>query len=138
VENDAAGTPAAEAGYENTADERWALQALDFYRRGQLQVEAFDTDGVVSAQVWGTCPRCGHEMNVQMTLTAPIGGLRAGRGLWGTLTGRDVPPSSGIPDTVEAGCGCGQVHSGAPGELTGCGVSFRLPTAPIDGAGTLG
>lgn len=136
MENQAPGTPTADVGYENTADEKWARQALDFYRRGELQVLAFDTDGVVSAQVWGTCPRCGHEMNVQMTLSAPLIGLRTGRGLWGALTRRDLPASSGIPDSVEAGCGCGQAHSGAPAELTGCGVSFRLPTAPADGTST--
>jgi hypothetical protein len=37
--------------YENTADEAWARKALDLYERRELQVEAFDTEGVVSAQV---------------------------------------------------------------------------------------
>jgi len=129
---DTTGTPATEAAYENTADEAWARQALDLYHRGQLQVQAFDTEGVVSAQVWGTCPRCGHELNVQMTLNTPIVGLREGRGLWAVLTRRDVPVAPGIPDAVEVGCGCGHTHPGAPGQVTGCGVSFRLPTTSPD------
>jgi hypothetical protein len=127
-----AGTPAAEVAYENTADEAWAQQAYDLYEHRQLQVEAFDTEGVVSAQVWGTCPRCGHELNIQMTLSTPIAGLREGRGLWAALTRRDVPAAPGIPDAVEVGCGCGQTHPGAPEQVTGCGVSFRLPTAQPD------
>jgi hypothetical protein len=127
---DATGTPATEAAYENTADEAWATLAHDFYQRGQLQVQAFDTDGVVSAQVWGTCPRCCHDLNVQPILTAPITGLRDGRGLWASMTRRDGRRASRIPETVEVGCGCKRVHPGAPDQVRGCGVSFRLPTAP--------
>ena len=78
----------------------------------------------------GTCPRCGHELDVQQTLSTPIIDVRRGRGLWQELTGREVPAAAGIPDTVEAGCGCGHAHPGAPGQVTGCGVSFRLPTTP--------
>lgn len=128
--DDTAGTPATGVAYENTADEVWARQALELYQSRQLQVEAFDTEGVVSAQVWGTCPRCGHELDIQMTLSAPISGLRGGRGLWAALTGRDTPMTPGKPDAVEVGCGCRHTHPGAPEQVTGCGVSFRLPTAP--------
>jgi hypothetical protein len=122
--------PAAEKAYENTAEETWARQALELYRRGELQVQAFDTEGVVSAQVWGTCPRCGHELNVQQTLTVPIIGSGGGRGLWSALTRRETPATPGIPEAVEVGCGCGHPHPGAPEQVTGCGVSFRLPTTP--------
>jgi hypothetical protein len=82
--------------------------------------------------VWGTCPRCGHELNVQMTLSTPIPGSHRERGLWAALTRRDVPAPAGIPESVEVGCGCGHTHPGAPEPVTGCGVSFRLPTAPPD------
>lgn len=129
---DTIGTPATEIEYENTADEGWVRQAFDLYQRRQLQVQAFDTEGVVSAQIWGTCPRCGHELDIQTTLNIPIAGLRESRGLWTTLTGRDIPVAPGIPDAVEVGCGCGHAHPGAPEQVTGCGVSFRLPTAPPD------
>jgi hypothetical protein len=129
---DTGDTAAAEVAYENTAAETWARKALDLYRCHQLQVQAFDTEGVVSTQVWGTCPRCGHELNVQQILSTPIAGLRGSRGLWSALTRRDVPVAVGIPDAVEVGCGCGRTHPGAPEQVTGCGVSFRLPTSPSD------
>jgi hypothetical protein len=128
--HDPTGTPSPETAYENTADEAWARQALDLYRRRQLQVKAFSAEGVISAQIWGTCPRCGHELNVQLTLSTPIPGLRGDRGLLAALTRRDGSP--GVPDTVDIGCGCGHAHPGAPGHVTGCGVSFRLPTSPPD------
>ena len=131
--DDTTGTPGApDVAYENTADEASADQAFDLYQRRQLQVQAFDTKGVVSAQVWGTCPRCGHELDIQTTLSAPITGLRGGRGLWAALTRRHVPEAPGIPDAVEVGCGCEFIHPGAPEQVTGCGVSFRLPTTPPD------
>jgi hypothetical protein len=130
--HDSTGTPATEAAYENTADEAWARQALDLYQRRQLQVQTFDAEGVISAQVWGFCPRCGHELNIQMILSTPIAGLREGRGPWTTLTRRDDPAAPGVPDAVEVGCGCGHTHPGAPGQGTGCGVSFRLPTTRPD------
>jgi hypothetical protein len=128
--DDTGDASAGEVAYENTADEAWARKALDLYQRGELQVEAFNTEGVVSAQVWGTCPRCGHELDVQQTLSVPIIGSGGGRGLWSALTGRDAPVAGGVPDAVEAGCGCGHAHPGAPEQVTGCGVSFRLPTTP--------
>lgn len=122
----------AEVAYENTADEAWARQALELYQRRQLQVQAFDTEGVVSAQVWGTCPRCRHEMNVQQTLSTPITGVRGSRGLWPSRTRRKGPTAVGVPETVEVGCGCGRIHPGAPEHVSGCGVSFRLPASPPD------
>jgi hypothetical protein len=128
--HDPTGTSAPEAAYENTADEAWARQALDLYRRRRLQVQAFSEEGVISAQVWGSCPRCGHELNLQLILSTPIAGLREGRGVLAALTRRDGSP--GIPDAVDVGCGCGHAHPGAPGQVTGCGVSFRLPTSPPD------
>jgi hypothetical protein len=130
--HDSTGMPATEAAYENTADETWARQALDLYQSRQLQVQTFEAEGVISAQIWGFCPRCGHELNIQLILSTPIAGLREGRGLWAALARRDVPAAPGIPDAVEVGCGCGHTHPGAPGQVTGCGVSFRLPTAPPD------
>ena len=127
--DDTGDASAGEVAYENTAEEAWARRALDLYQRRELQVEAFDTEGVVSAQVWGTCPRCSHELNVQQTLSVPLIDS-AGRGVWSALTRREAPATPGIPDAVEVGCGCGHPHPGAPEQVAGCGVSFRLPTAP--------
>jgi hypothetical protein len=120
-------TPSADVPWENTADPEWARRAMDLFRARRLQVAAFDTAGVVSAQAWGTCPRCGDDLNVQPTLTAPV---PEGRGLWAALKGRGTPARQGIPDSVEVGCGCEHTHPGAPDGVKGCGVSFRLPTTP--------
>jgi hypothetical protein len=113
--------------YENTADTRWARTAMDLFRNRRLQVAPFDTAEVVSAQVWGTCPRCGHDIDVQPTLTVPV---PEGRGLLAALAGWATSSRQGIPDSVEVGCGCARPHPGAPEEVLGCGVSFRLPTTP--------
>lgn len=120
---DDAGAAGTEVDYENTADEAWAQRAFDLYQRRQLQVRAFNTEGVVSAQVWGTCPRCGHDLDIQLTLSAPVITWRG----WSPIGRRNA---SSVPADVELGCGCGLTHAGAPDHVTGCGVSFRLPTAP--------
>lgn len=117
--NDAAGVD-----YENTADEELAKKALDFFQSRELQVAAFSTDGVISAQVWGTCPRCGHDLDIQLTLSAPVATSRGG---WPSIRRKDA---AGVPESVEVGCGCGLTHAGAPEHVTGCGASFRLPTTP--------
>jgi hypothetical protein len=114
--SDAAG-PRSEVAYENTAERVWADRARALYEQRRVQVAAFETEGVVSAQVWGPCPRCGHDLDVQLTLNTPIPGMRG-------------PRSKSIPPTVEVGCGCGHSHPGAPEKVLGCGVSFRIPTVP--------
>lgn len=129
---DASDKAAAEVAYENTADQVWADRALELLNRRELQVATFDAKGVVSAQVWGPCPRCGHELNIQQTLRTPMVSARGDRGLWSALAGRDGRAAARIPADVDLGCGCGHAHPGAPGQATGCGVSFRLPTCPPD------
>ncbi|GAA3951878.1 hypothetical protein [Actinoplanes auranticolor] len=116
--------------YENTAGSAWAAKALDYVRRKRLRVAVLDSDGVVSAQVWGTCPRCSHDLDCQLTLTIPVLDVRDGRGLWPNL-GFPAPKvgTSEIPPSVEVACGCGRTHPDAPEKVLGCGVSFRLPTA---------
>lgn len=49
--DDVGDASAAGVAYENTAGEAWAREALELYRRGELRVQAFETEGVVSAQV---------------------------------------------------------------------------------------
>ena len=118
------GSNPAEVGYQSIATDDWEQQVLDYYRSRQLQLQAFSTDGVVSVQIWGTCPRCQHSLDVQQTLTAPVVTYRGG---WKGIT-RTGPAD--IPASVDVGCGCGLVHDGAPKDITGCGLSFHLPTAP--------
>ena len=113
----------AEVGYERTAAEDWTRRAQHLYQSGQLCMAPFNTDGVISVQVWGACPRCPHSLNVQQTLTAPVVSYRGG---WSTVGRKDAE----IPSYIEVECGCELVHLGAPGQVTGCGVTFRLPTAP--------
>lgn len=112
----------AEVGYERTAAENWAQRAWDLYQSGQLRIAPFNTDGVISVQVWGTCPRCSHSLDVQQTLTAPVVTFRGG---WSSIGRKDTE----IPPYIEVGCGCEHTHDGAPEHVKGCGVTFRLPTA---------
>lgn len=121
-QEESASKDAAEVGYQSIAGGDWEQQALDYYRSRQLQLQAFSTDGVVSVQIWGTCPRCHHDMDVQQTLTAPVVTYRGG---WKGLGGKGP---ANVPASIAVGCGCGLTHDGAPKDTTGCGLSFRLPT----------
>jgi hypothetical protein len=116
--------------YENIADATLAKQAFTLYRRGELQVQAFNNDGVVSAQVWGPCPRCGHALNIQQVITTPVVDA-GGRGLLDALRRRKNPTT---PPTVDVGCDCQELHPGAPEPVHGCGASFRLPTGRPTGS----
>lgn len=112
----------ADIGYERTAEDSWTARAMGLFQKGNLQVQAFSTGGVISAQVWGTCPRCDHNLNVQLTLTAPVVTFRGG---WSNTGRKDAK----IPSHIDVDCGCGLAHDGAPEQVKGCGVTFRLPTA---------
>lgn len=123
--------PAGPVPYEDVADAAVAAQAFALYRRRELQVVAFHTDGVVSAQVWGPCPRCGHTLNVQQMINVPVVETR-GRGWLDALRRRHA--DTGVPGTVDVGCECHEHHPGAPELVRGCGASFRLPTGPPAGS----
>jgi hypothetical protein len=135
--NQSKGTPGTGLPYENVAGRIWDAKAAALLQEHRLQIVTFSTEGVISVQIWGSCPRCEHELNVQSILTAPIAGLREGHfrsQLWAGLIER-VPGGDKIPDDVEVGCGCDRVHPGAPehddghrGPSSGCGVSFRVST----------
>jgi hypothetical protein len=114
----------AEIGYERTAVGDWVPRVQELYQSGQLCIAPFSTDGVVSVQVWGTCPRCLHNsLDVQRTLTALVPVTRGG---WSSIGRKDAE----IPASVEVDCDCGLSHDGAPQHVTGCGATFSLPTAP--------
>jgi len=121
--------PATEVAYENITSLEWSQRAFDLLQRGQLHVKIFNTDGVISAHVWGPCPRCGHDLDYRPTLSAIVPELGGSRGLWTALTGRSTLKGSSVPEAVDVGCGCGRDHPGAPKTVRGCGVSFRLPTS---------
>ena len=46
-----------EAPCEKVAGRIWDEKARDLYQERRLQVAAFDGEQVISAQVWGSCPR---------------------------------------------------------------------------------
>jgi tetratricopeptide (TPR) repeat protein len=132
--SDSASTPvddgASDTGvpYENTADPVWGRRVLELYQRRELQVQVFASEGVVSTLVWGACPRCGHALDVQQTLSVPIADLRGG--LRGALAGWAPRDRAWIPKTVEVTCGCLHSHPDAPKDVLGCGLSFLLPITP--------
>lgn len=125
-----------EERFENTASYAWTERAHEMLQRGELHAKAFATDGALSARVWGLCPRCGHGLDVREPLSAAVTTTRGNRGLWGALagilTGKTVTGDPDLPAEipVDVECGCGQFHPGAPGNSTGCGVSFRV-LAPL-------
>lgn len=104
--------------YEQSAEFNWTVRAFELLCAGHLHGKAFATDGVVSSHVWGACPRCAHALDDRQVHTAVITGV--GRSVNVYLEGQ--------PDAllVDVACGCGRAHPDAPGEITGCGVSFRV------------
>jgi predicted alpha-1,6-mannanase (GH76 family) len=130
----------AEARYENTAALEWTVKAHEMLRRGELHARAFYSDEVLSAHVWGTCPRCGHALDVRETLAAAVITPRGSRGWWTALTGaitgqptsRDFDLPAEIP--IDVGCACEYPHAGAPDRTWGCGVSFRIQARVGSGA----
>lgn len=116
--------------YEDNADYRWTEKAHELLEKHDLDGYFLETDGVRSAHVWGTCPRCGHSLDDRPTLTTVVTTLRAGPGLWdrlaGLLPGHSASPGPDLSVEVDVVCGCGHSHAGAPDKTSGCGVSFRL------------
>jgi len=108
------------------ADDETQKKAANLYQSGQLQMQPFNTNGVISVQVWGQCPRCTHSIDVQETLTAPVITATGG---WKGI-GRFLGKNSVIPKYITVNCDCTEAHDGAPTGVAGCGVTFQLATAP--------
>jgi hypothetical protein len=122
----------ANVDYESATSYEWTEKAHAMFDRQKLQGYFLDTDGVLSAHVWGACPRCGHPLDARPVLTTVVTNLRGERNLWhkftGLLSGHSASDDSAVSDVevVDIGCGCGYSHPGAPEDTKGCGVSFRL------------
>lgn len=118
--DDGASTDSTQQEYAKTTDFAWTERAFEFLQTGRLQAEIRQPrQGVAASHVWGQCPRCGHLLDDWQPLSAVTG-----------LTGGRQPDSAaratGDIEAVDIGCGCGTVHPGAPLDITGCGVSFRI------------
>lgn len=112
-------------GYEQTTAFEWTERAFELLAEGRLQAEIHRLlPGVLSAHVWGQCPRCRHQLDDWQALSAVTGSVTSRR-----------PGSDPLDDVtvVDIDCGCGTVHAGAPGGTTGCGVSFRVELEADDG-----
>jgi hypothetical protein len=126
-----AGT-ASEERYEKTTAFLWTERAFELLEADKLKAEIQERrPGVRSSHVWGQCPRCGHQIDDWQPLSA-VTGLVGGR-----------RPDSAARDTadvelVDVGCGCGTTHPGAPGDTTGCGVSFRIELEAVPGRSAAG
>ncbi|MBB5874128.1 hypothetical protein F4553_007562 [Allocatelliglobosispora scoriae] len=107
--------------YDESAAYRWTERAYELLSSGDLQGRAFAADGVLSSHVWGPCPRCGHQLDDRQVHTALVDELRwPGR----RPATKGTPPPIQLP--VDIACGCTHTHPHAPGDTTGCGVSFRV------------
>lgn len=114
-----------EVHYEQTIASKWTARAYELLEDEVLHVEVHTKGGVVSARVWGICPRCGHDLDDRQVQTA-VADLMT--------RGGEHPPLGVIPP-IDITCGCGQSHIGAPERVTGCGVSFRVEVEPDVGSG---
>ncbi|WP_329282142.1 hypothetical protein [Streptomyces sp. NBC_01451] len=101
--------------YEATTAFRWTERAFHLIESGGIQTGVVVGEGVVTATVGGPCPRCGHQF-VDRQVGQAVTAVRGGHG-------RDPLPRTVV---IDVSCGCGELHAGAPGEVTGCGVAFRV------------
>ncbi len=114
--------PASE--YLEVADFHWSERAYELLVSGELKGRAFAQGGAVSSHVWGPCPRCGHALDERRVHTAVITGIDRIHDPTTSPGGPSPRPSPTLK--VDVGCGCGHTHPNAPGNTTGCGVSFRV------------
>ena len=117
--------------YEFIASLEWTERAYHMLDDGTLAAAGFLTDGVGSAHVWGSCPRCEDRIDVRTTVSAVLRVTRGGQPEdQDRIAGSPTQPCALMVDVI---CGCGRTHHGAPEGTTGCGVSFRIP-APVASA----
>ncbi len=106
--------------YSPSAAFKWTEQAWQMLQNGTLHARLYDTDDVLSAHIWGPCPRCAHDIDERPTLTAVL--TDTTRSIWGEGGGQVV--DSPVP--VDLRCNCREEHPGVPKGTSGCGVSFRV------------
>lgn len=121
--------PQAAVPYEKAApnDYRWTSAAYDEILSGAIAVDLVARSGVRTARVSGSCPRCGHELNVSQILEAVTGEQSSP-----LRTSRNAGADDAEGDYVElvAGCRCDAPHTGRPdGTAFGCGINFLVEIA---------
>jgi hypothetical protein len=118
---------APDAPYRESAEYSWTEKAFSMLGRGDLSGEVVSRDGIVRSRIWGICPRCGHSLDDWQTHTAVI--MRGGEWHWRDASDANQahPKERNMTFlSVDVSCGCGDRHSGAPVEIMGCGISFRV------------
>jgi hypothetical protein len=115
IPSESAAAEGADVPYQVSTAFRWTERAFHLIESGRIQADMVVGEGVVTATIGGPCPRCGHQFvdrQVGQAVTAVRGGHR----------GEPLPRTA----VIDVSCGCGETHTGAPGEITGCGVAFRV------------
>ena len=120
------GSGAASDAYDERSDYSWTERAFEQLEAGVLSGEIKARNNVAWSRVRGPCPRCGHPIDDEQTLTAITGLSRPGSGSKEILSSHM---------SVDITCGCGERHTGAPDGVYGCGVSFRVDL-PVQDAGS--
>jgi hypothetical protein len=115
-------------GVDRQADDyQWTEKAFEMVERGDLHGEVVSHEGVMRSRVWGTCPRCGDPLDDRQThtaLTNLMGGARELRTRRSSES--EISDESEWFFPVDVSCACGRAHAGAPPDVSGCGVSFRV------------
>jgi len=113
--SESAAAEQADVPYQVTTAFQWTERAFHMIESGGLLVGVVAADGVVTATVGGPCPRCSHQL-LDRQVGHAVTEVRGGHG------GESLPRTV----VVDVSCGCGEAHSGAPEQVTGCGVAFRV------------
>ena len=110
-----AAAEAVDVPYQVSTAYRWTERAFRLIESGGMRAGVVVGEGVVTATVGGPCPRCGHQF-VDRQVGQAVAPVRGGH------AGEPLPPTV----VIDVSCGCGEPHEGAPEQVTGCGVAFRV------------
>lgn len=109
----------AEVPFESHApyDYAWTLAAFDAIKAGTLHRSSVPVGKALLAKVTGLCPRCAHPIDWSMVMDASVGA--------GGVLGVERRTESRVV-SCDVVCGCPETHEGAPPQVKGCGIGFRV------------